>query len=175
VSQFGIGPFVITLYEITILLGTILKNNRILSTILLMQGRQNFLDREGGLSYPQPGRGRRFKDNNQSEKLEEIMEAKPYIRYPKPYQAGAAGEVSGTPFINEPGQVSYGVNDFKPGLFRALHGHHTWELLLVDSSSEGPGYVYFDGRWWRVPPGAAVFVPKGSPTPGHPATPPDSG
>ena len=90
------------------------------------------------------------------------MEARPYIKYPKPYEPGTAGEVSGTPLINEPGQVSFGVNDFKPGLFRALHGHYTWELVLVDSSSEGPGYVHFDGRWWRVDPGAAVFVPKGS-------------
>ena len=75
------------------------------------------------------------------------MEARPYIKSPKPYQPGATGEVSGTPLINEPGQVSLGINDFKPGLFRALHGHHTWELVLVDSSSEGPGYIYFDGRW----------------------------
>jgi quercetin dioxygenase-like cupin family protein len=90
------------------------------------------------------------------------MEAKPYIKYPKPYQPGGDAEVSGTPLIDEPRQVSFGINDFKPGIFRPLHGHHTFELILVDSSSEGPGYIHFDGRWWRVDPGAAVFVPKGS-------------
>ena len=95
--------------------------------------------------------------------MEVSMEAKPYIKYPKPYKTGAEAEVSGKPLINEQGQVSFGINDFKPGIFRALHGHYTWELVLVDSSSEGPGYVYFDGHWWRVNPGAAVFVPKGIP------------
>jgi len=45
------------------------------------------------------------------------MEARPYIKSPKPYQPGATGEVSGTPLINEPGQVSFGVNDSSRGFF----------------------------------------------------------
>lgn len=91
------------------------------------------------------------------------MTARPYITYPKPKKTAGRAEVPGETFIDEPGQVCFGANDFAPGLFRALHGHHTWELVIVDSSSAGPGYIYFDGRWWRVDPGAAVFVPKGCP------------
>ncbi len=91
------------------------------------------------------------------------MTDRPYITYPKPNKPGAKGEVPGAIFINEPGQVSFGANDFSPGLFRPLHGHHTWELIIVDGASAGPGYVNFEGRWWRVDPGAAVFVPKGCP------------
>lgn len=89
------------------------------------------------------------------------MKTGPYIKYPKPYRASTAGEISGRPQISEPGQVCFGITDFKSGDFRSLHGHNTWELITVDSSSEGPGYVYFDSRWWRADPGAAVFVPKG--------------
>lgn len=91
------------------------------------------------------------------------MTDRPYITYPKSNKPGAKGEVPGAIFINEPGQVSFGANDFSPGLFRPLHGHHTWELIIVDGASAGPGYVNFEGRWWRVDPGAAVFVPKGCP------------
>lgn len=91
------------------------------------------------------------------------MTDRPYITYPKPNKPGAKGEVPGAIFINERGQVSFGANDFSPGLFRPLHGHHTWELIIVDGASAGPGYVNFEGRWWRVDPGAAVFVPKGCP------------
>lgn len=88
------------------------------------------------------------------------MTAKPYITYPKPQTPGSGKEVPGETFIDEPGKACCGANDFTPGLCRALHGHHTWELVIVDGSSEGPGYVQFDGRWWRVDPGAAVFIPK---------------
>jgi hypothetical protein len=91
------------------------------------------------------------------------MTDRPYITYPRPNKPCAKGEVPGTVFITEPGRVSFGANDFSPGLFRALHGHHTWELVIVDGGSDGPGYINFDGRWWRVDPGAAVFVPKGHP------------
>ncbi len=91
------------------------------------------------------------------------MTERPHITYPKPNKPVAKGDVPGTVFINEPGKVSFGANDFSPGLFRPLHGHHTWELIIVDGASDGPGYVNFEGRWWRVDPGAAVFVPKGCP------------
>jgi len=66
-------------------------------------------------------------------------------------------------YINEPGQVSFGVKDYAPGRFVTLHHHHTWELIIIDSSSEGPGYTLFDGHWWRVDPGSGVFIPKGYP------------
>ena len=95
------------------------------------------------------------------------MTDRPYITYPAPNKPAAKPavkkELTGTLFVNEPGQVSFGANDFSPGLFRALHGHHTWELIIIDGSSAGPGYTYFDGRWWRVDPGASVFVPKKCP------------
>jgi len=88
------------------------------------------------------------------------MTARPYIRYPKRPKPGPGMTVPGETLIDEPGQACFGANDFAPGLCRALHGHHVWELVIVDGSSEGPGYIQFDGRWWRVDPGAAVFVPK---------------
>ncbi|MCL5807154.1 MAG: AraC family ligand binding domain-containing protein [Deltaproteobacteria bacterium] len=95
------------------------------------------------------------------------MTDRPYITYPAPrafsMTPAVKKELTGTLFVNEPGQVSFGANDFSPGLFRALHGHHTWELIIIDGSSAGPGYTYFDGRWWRVDPGASVFVPKKCP------------
>lgn len=90
------------------------------------------------------------------------MAVRPYITYPKPYRPGSGGSLSATPLINEPGEVSFGVIDFTAGSFRPLHGHRTWELIVVDSLSEGPGFIHFDGRWWRVDPGAAVFIPGGS-------------
>ncbi len=34
---------------------------------------------------------------------------------------------------------------------------------MVDSSSEGPGYIFFDSHWWRVDVGATAFIPKGYP------------
>ncbi len=64
--------------------------------------------------------------------------------------------------IDEPGQVSFGVKDYAPGRFVSLHHHHTWELIIIDGSSEGPGYTFFDGHWWRADPGCGVFIPKGS-------------
>ena len=65
--------------------------------------------------------------------------------------------------IDEPGQVSFGVKDYAPGRFVSLHRHHTWELIIIDGSSEGPGYTFFDGHWWRAEPGCGVFIPKGYP------------
>jgi hypothetical protein len=47
-------------------------------------------------------------------------------------------------------------------LYRKQKSSFPWELVLVDSSSEGPDYIYFDGLWWRANPGVAVFVPKES-------------
>jgi hypothetical protein len=91
------------------------------------------------------------------------MTDRPYITYPIPKKPCAAPEVPGSIFINEPGRVSFGANDFSPGLFRALHGHHLWELVIVDGGSDGPGYVNFAGCWWRADPGAAVFVPARCP------------
>ncbi len=92
------------------------------------------------------------------------MGAKPYIIYPDKarllYEAGL-GEIVINNYINEPGQVSFGVVDFVPGWFLAPHHHHTWELIIVGDSSEGPGYTFFDSHWWRVDPGGCLFVPKG--------------
>lgn len=87
------------------------------------------------------------------------MTDKPYIVYPKRPAGSPEMAVPGETLINEPGRVCFGVNDFLPGRCRALHGHYTWELVIVDGSSEGAGYIFFDERWWRVNPGAAVFVP----------------
>jgi quercetin dioxygenase-like cupin family protein len=90
------------------------------------------------------------------------LTSRPYITYPKPAKPAAKqGELETVTFVNEPGMVSFGVNDFLPGMFRPLHGHYTWEVIIVGEKSDGPGYVRFDGRWWRVDPGASVFVPKG--------------
>jgi len=73
------------------------------------------------------------------------------------------GELVARCFINEPGEVSFGTADFVPGRALALHHHHTWELIIVDPVSEGPGFTRFGGQWWRVDPGSAVFLPKGYP------------
>lgn len=66
-------------------------------------------------------------------------------------------------YIDEPGQVSFGVKDYTPGRFVSPHHHRTWELIIIDGSSEGPGYTFFDGYWWRVDPGSGVLIPKGYP------------
>ena len=73
------------------------------------------------------------------------------------------GAVASKCYINEPLQVSFGVIDYVPGWFIALHHHHTWELIIIDNSSEGSGYTFFDGRWWKADPGSGVFIPKGCP------------
>jgi len=94
------------------------------------------------------------------------MSTKPYIIYPAtahPVEQGQLGAVSIMRFVDEPGQVSFGVIDYVPGWFIALHHHHTWELIIIDSSSEGPGYTFFGDRWWRADPGSGVFIPKGFP------------
>lgn len=92
------------------------------------------------------------------------MDFRPYIVYPtsESVEAHQIGAVVAKCYINEPGQVSFGVIDYVPGWFIALH-HHTWELIIIDSSSEGPGYTFFDGHWWRADPGSGVFLPKGCP------------
>lgn len=94
------------------------------------------------------------------------MNARPYIVYPhtaRPVEAGQLGAVVVKCYVNEPGQVSFGVIDYVPGWFIALHHHRTWELIIIDHSSEGPGYTFFEGRWWRADPGSGVFLPKGCP------------
>ncbi|OGG45870.1 MAG: hypothetical protein A3F84_17085 [Candidatus Handelsmanbacteria bacterium RIFCSPLOWO2_12_FULL_64_10] len=94
------------------------------------------------------------------------MSARPYIIYPDTAQsveAGQLGAVVVKRYVDEPGQVSFGVIDYVPGWFIALHHHRTWELIIVDQSSDGPGYTFFEGRWWRADPGSGVFLPKGHP------------
>lgn len=94
------------------------------------------------------------------------MNQQPYIIYPsegKQVEAGRVGEVVNTCYIDEPGQVSFGVIDYVPGWRIPLHHHTTWELIIIDKSSAAPGYTLFDGRWWRAEPGCGVFLPKGFP------------
>jgi len=92
------------------------------------------------------------------------MNTRPYIVYP---DMAKIVELAGTAvvksYINEPGQVSFGVIDYVPGWFIALHHHQTWELIIIDNSSEGPGYTFFDGHWWQADPGSGIFFPKGCP------------
>ncbi|MDD5082330.1 MAG: AraC family ligand binding domain-containing protein [Dehalococcoidales bacterium] len=89
---------------------------------------------------------------------------RPYITYAaQPRETQQVGSVVSKSYINEAGQVSFGVIDYVPGWAIPLHHHHTWELILIDSSSAGPGYTFFEGRWWRAEPGSAVFVPRGFP------------
>ena len=91
------------------------------------------------------------------------MENQTYIIYPDTakvvHEPGM--EVVAKHFISEPGQVSFGVVDFVPGRAVKLHTHNTWEVIIIDGGSEGPGFVYFDDQWWRADPGSAVFVPRG--------------
>lgn len=91
------------------------------------------------------------------------MGIRPYITYPGitgSAEVQQVGEVVAKCYVNEPSQVSFGVIDYVPGWFIALHSHETWELIIIDSSSEGPGYTFFDGHWWRADPGSAVLIPK---------------
>jgi len=91
------------------------------------------------------------------------MGIKPYITYPGitgSAEVQQIGEVVTKCYINEPSQVSFGVIDYVPEWFIALHSHETWELIIIDSSSEGPGYTFFDGHWWKADPGSAVLIPK---------------
>jgi quercetin dioxygenase-like cupin family protein len=92
------------------------------------------------------------------------MTDKPYVAYPGSGRPGgpAASPFSAT-YVSEPGKVSFGVQEFPPHYIRSLHRHNLWELIIIDGSSEGPGYVFFDGRWWSILPGAGVFVPRGYP------------
>ena len=91
---------------------------------------------------------------------------KPYIAYAdkaKVVDEASIGRVVLKICVDELGQVCFGIIDYVPGWFIPLHRHDRWELILVDSSSEGPGYVFFDEQWWRADPGCGVFVPKGCP------------
>jgi hypothetical protein len=88
------------------------------------------------------------------------MSDRPYIVYPG---TGVMPLPNSATYVSEPGKVSFGVQNFPPYYVRSLHRHNLWELIIIDGSSEGPGFVFFDGRWWRVLPGAGVFVPKGYP------------
>jgi len=92
------------------------------------------------------------------------MNTQPYIIYPgkgKQVEAGQVGAVVNMCYIDEPGQVSFGVIDYVPGWCIPLHHHTTWELIIIDKSSEAPGYTFFNDRWWRADPGSGVFIPKG--------------
>lgn len=94
------------------------------------------------------------------------MNIRPYITYAhstKSVEVHHIGLVVAKRYINEPGQVSFGTIDYVPGWFIPLHHHHTWELIIIDNSSEGPGYTFFDGHWWKADPGSGVFIPKGYP------------
>jgi len=94
------------------------------------------------------------------------LDARPYITYSNTtdsVEVQHIGEVVTKCYINEPGKVSFGVIDYIPRWFIALHHHHIWELIIIDNSSEGPGYTFFNGYWWRADPGSAVFLPKGCP------------
>ncbi len=96
------------------------------------------------------------------------MTAKPYITYPeKAATSTSGGATPGTVtpliYVSEPGKVSFGVLNFVPGLVRSLHHHNTWELIIIDGSSKGPGYVFYDNTWWRADVGSAVFIPPGYP------------
>ena len=94
------------------------------------------------------------------------MNKRPYITYPgkaKPSEVQQIGGVVSTCYVNETGQVSFGVIDYVPGWFIPLHHHNTWELIIIDSSSAGPGYTLFNGQWWRAEPGSGVFIRKGYP------------
>ena len=73
------------------------------------------------------------------------------------------GELFTRLYIDKPSQLSFGIIDFVPKTAVSLHIHNTWELVLVDSISEGPGYVFFDGNWWQAAPGCGVYMPKGHP------------
>ncbi len=90
------------------------------------------------------------------------MNNKPYITYlSKPLEIQKIDSVLSKCYVNEVGQVSFGTIDYIPGWFIALHHHYTWELIIIDCSSVGPGYTLFNGCWWRAEPGSAVFIPKG--------------
>jgi hypothetical protein len=91
------------------------------------------------------------------------MNQRPYITYPATGKPENVPGASSKTLVSEPGKVSYGILDFPPHFVRSLHRHNTWELIIIDSSSAGPGYVFFDRRWWRAEPGSGVFVPKNYP------------
>jgi quercetin dioxygenase-like cupin family protein len=92
------------------------------------------------------------------------MSNKPYITYSdNPLSTQKVGAVVTKAYVNEAGQVSFGVIDYVPGWYIPLHRHNTWELIIIDASSPNAGFVLFNGRWWRAEPGSSVFVPKGYP------------
>lgn len=94
------------------------------------------------------------------------MSEHPYIVYPhtaRAVEAGQLADVVNMCYINEPRQVSFGVIDYVPGWAIATHHHRTWEVIIVDKSSPGPGFTWFDGCWWRAEPGCGVFLPRGVP------------
>ena len=89
------------------------------------------------------------------------MATKPFItNQARPAETGHIGDVISKTYLNQPGQVSFGTIDYSPGWFISLHHHDLWELIIIDGSSAGPGFVMFDGRWWRAAPGSAA---KGRP------------
>jgi len=110
-------------------------------------------------------RGRRL--NNSFRSLKPISvsprAAKPFISYEnvaKPLEVSDLGVPFNLCYLNEPGKVSFGIKDYATGLSIPLHHHHTWEIIVIDYISEGPGYIFFDREWWRSDPGTAVFIPS---------------
>ncbi len=94
------------------------------------------------------------------------MSDKPYVIYPESsvqVEVGRLGSVINRCFINEPNQASFGVIDYVPGWYIAPHHHRTWELIVIGADSAGPGYTFFENRWWLATPGSATFFPKGYP------------
>jgi len=94
------------------------------------------------------------------------MHAQPYIVYPHtahPVEAGQLGAVVNRCYINEPGQVSFGVIDYVPGWFIPIHHHRTWELIIIGQDSASPGYTFFTGQWWQADPGSGIFFPQDCP------------
>jgi quercetin dioxygenase-like cupin family protein len=92
------------------------------------------------------------------------MSDKPYITYVNnPLSTQQIGNVIIKAYVNEAGEVSFGVIDYVPGWYIPLHRHNTWELIIIDASSPSAGFVLFDRRWWRAEPGSSVFVPVGFP------------
>ena len=89
--------------------------------------------------------------------------AKPAISHSKvarQIEVNDAGVPFNLCYVDEPGKVSFGIKDYAPGVFIPLHHHHTWELVIIDSISEGPGYIFFDEKWWRCDPETVVFIPN---------------
>ena len=121
------------------------------------EGHQvNFLEKSGAISLLK----------SQKRVSTAYRKSKPFISYEavsKPLEIDDYGIPFNICYLNEPGKMSFGVKDFAPGRFIPLHHHHSWELIIIDNISEGPGFIFFDETWWRADPGSSVFIPSGYP------------